>query len=277
MTNLPIPLQKVDTGTIYSECANDLTDKTALGYLDKVIKSSISYKQYVPKDVKHLPNYNVPDEDADKILKVYRDKFAKQGSIGRKYYEAIKLNANGHCPICGSGKLKNLDHFLPKSLYPLLCITPSNLIPTCRDCNMDKSDYFNTNYYLLPLNPYFDKMDDIWLTCSIQYKTDNTYDIIYRNGYDQSFNKYLWQKYETHIQVFDLNTTFSSRACEEMENCKAQYKKLLDICGKAEVCEALTDHRKSCEYNDKNSWASALYRELEKEIDNYCDWLANDI
>lgn len=52
-----------------------------------------------------------------------------------------KLNV---CPACDGKKpdrgrkkhrLSDLDHFLPKSVYPLLALHPRNLVPICMECN----------------------------------------------------------------------------------------------------------------------------------------------
>lgn len=47
------------------------------------------------------------------------------------------------CPACDGQKpsmieqrsLADADHYLPKSLYPFLCVHPLNLVPTCLECN----------------------------------------------------------------------------------------------------------------------------------------------
>lgn len=46
--------------------------------------------------------------------------------------------------------------------------------------------------------------------------------------YERTLDENLWNKYETHLRVFDLDATFSSKACEEMEDCKCPYKRLLE-------------------------------------------------
>lgn len=273
MINLPIPLQDVDERTIYQKCADAFRDKTALKYIDAAVKSADAYDKYVPQHVDQLPKYHVSIGDDKKIIKVYTEKFAKKDAIGNEYYEAIMVNANGRCPICGGGKLKNLDHYLPKSIYPLLCVTPANLIPTCRDCNMDKKDAFDPQYYALPFNPYFDEMNDVWLKCQICFEQDNTFVVRYTNGYDKSKDPNMWKKYETHLELFDLAQTFQAKALEEIDNCKPQHQKLYRSCGADKLKEALIDCRDSYEQSDKNSWRSALYRELILKLDEYCMWL----
>lgn len=62
-----------------------------------------------------------------KIL--YEQKFARKEQGGRKYYDAIKLLAPyGRCPLCGQREVKTLDHYLPKSKFPLYAVTPYNLM-----------------------------------------------------------------------------------------------------------------------------------------------------
>lgn len=273
MKTLQIPLKDVNERTIYEECAGEFKDKTALRYLEDAVNASEVYEKYVPKNIGCYPKCDVEECNKEKIIKVYNEKFARRGSVGRKYYDAIMANANGQCPICGSGKAKNLDHFMPKSLYPILCVTPVNLIPVCRDCNFDKRDDFDTDYYSIPFNPYFDVMDDEWLACDISFYDDNTFDISYKNGYDRSQDDNKWKKYEKHFVVFDLNATFSSKAREEMENCRYYNKKLLDSCGVNGVLNSLIDNRTSINLIDCNSWKAALYRELVKKVDVYCGWL----
>ena len=113
MKNLRIPLEEIDDKSIYFRCASSFRDPTALAYIGEVASSSESYKDYVPRDIKHFPVFSIKAGDEEKIVKVYTDKFAKIGSVGRDYYDAIMANAGGRCPICGSGKVKNLvDRFL---------------------------------------------------------------------------------------------------------------------------------------------------------------------
>ncbi len=275
MKRLKIPLRDVDVRTIYQECADSFGDKTALGYIEEVVSSSDVYETFVPKDISHLPEQKINKGDEEKIIKVYTDKFAKQDMVGYKYYKAIKSNAKGCCPICGGGKLSTLDHFLPKSVYPLFCVTPVNLIPMCRECNSDKRKLCNTDYYKIPFNPYFDDMDDEWLECEIDFKSEDTFEIVYINGYDKDSNEQLWEKYKTHLEIFKLNDTFTAKADEEINNSKYGHQELLRRCGPEIFETALKEYKQGCEKYDINSWKSALYRELVRKIQDYCEWLTS--
>lgn len=53
-------------------------------------------------------------------------------------YRSLLLATANHCPYCGFGEVKDLDHYLPRSLYGELAIYPNNLIPSCNPCNNAK-------------------------------------------------------------------------------------------------------------------------------------------
>lgn len=66
------------------------------------------------------------------------------------------------CPYCGERmRAVDLDHFLPKSQYPLLSIYSSNLVPSCVECNKEKKEQIE-----LPIShPFkFNHLDHIKFT-----------------------------------------------------------------------------------------------------------------
>lgn len=278
MRKLDIPSIAGEEKKIYIECASDFTQekeyaKIALAYVEEVEKCAEEYVTYVPHNIVGFPHIGIDDNEKKIINKVYDQKFARENSTGRKYYDIIMGNAKGRCPICGGGKLKNLDHFLPKSKYPLLCITPVNLIPTCRDCNMEKGAEVSDDYYEIPFHPYLEAMNDQWVECEVCFYSDDTFSIEFINGYDESLNPDMWRKYRAHMRINDLAATFSSRAEEELENVRGIYKSELLVCGKQKLVSSLTEVKSSAEAIDINSWKSALYRALIRKCDEFCDWL----
>lgn len=278
MRKLKIPSLAGKDKEIYIECASDFIHNRkyadiALSYVDGVEKCSNKYTAYVPKNIVGFLHINICDEEKEIINKVYEQKFAPKGSIGRKYYDSIIGNAKGRCPICGGGKLKNLDHFLPKSKYPLLCVTPINLIPTCRDCNMEKGATASEDYYEIPFHPYLEIMNDEWVECDLSFYPDKTFSIKFKNGFDASLNPDMWRKYEAHMRINDLAATFNSRAEEELENIGGMYKKELLVCGEKELELSLIEMKDSAEEIDVNSWKSALYRALLRRSIEFFEWL----
>jgi 5-methylcytosine-specific restriction endonuclease McrA len=65
-------------------------------------------------------------------------------------FEALKLS-NGCCVLCGRsqrahGVVLHVDHIKPKSKFPELALTLSNLQILCEDCNLGKSNRDDTDW-----------------------------------------------------------------------------------------------------------------------------------
>ncbi len=91
------------------------------------------------------------------LTKLYTQYFVPEKKPARALYDAIKVTANGKCPLCGGiGHVRTLDHYLPKANFPLYSIMPTNLVPCCRDCNIEKLNAFAAVRGDQALHPYFD-------------------------------------------------------------------------------------------------------------------------
>jgi hypothetical protein len=68
-------------------------------------------------------------------------------------YKAL-LKHNGCCQLCGSrggdGNPIQVDHIKPRSKYPELALTMSNLQVLCRRCNIGKSNKDETDWRMMP-------------------------------------------------------------------------------------------------------------------------------
>ncbi len=114
-----------------------------------------------------IPPINT-DEDIDpvvintltknELIKIYEQYFSPKKKPARKIYDALLNSAKEKCPFCGGiGTPRNLDHFLPKAHFPQFSVLPHNLIPACRDCNMDgKTHTFATKAEEQIIQPYTD-------------------------------------------------------------------------------------------------------------------------
>jgi len=101
--------------------------------------------------------------------KLYHLYFRGEEKAGRKIYDELMNAAEGGCPYCGGlGSPRNLDHHLPVAHFPQFSILPFNLVPACRDCNMDgKPDNFSTVQSQQIIQPYLDDsrfFDEQWIS-----------------------------------------------------------------------------------------------------------------
>jgi len=60
------------------------------------------------------------------------------------------------CPMCGGDVLSDLDHYLPRSVYPEYSVLSANLVPVCSKCNRLKGDCVGDTMGGRFLHAYFD-------------------------------------------------------------------------------------------------------------------------
>ena len=93
--------------------------------------------------------------------------FCSRSEAGQTPIRSHQVAAGGKCPLCGGvGHVRTLDHYLPKSNFPIFTIMPTNLVPCCRDCNSEKLNAFALVKGNQTLHPYFDHekfFNDKWV------------------------------------------------------------------------------------------------------------------
>lgn len=75
------------------------------------------------------------------------------------------------CPYCSLDSISELDHYLPKSVFPEFSVYSKNLVPSCGVCNKRKSDYSHVCGSVRPvIHPYFDSLDVSVIRANIQHR-----------------------------------------------------------------------------------------------------------
>lgn len=198
----------------------------------------------------------------EELISLYDDKFSKKGQTARKYYDSIILSApNGKCPQCGQRLVRTLDHYLPKSKYPLLAITPYNLIPCCSDCNKDKLDGLFESRELETIHPYYDDFDDeVWLKAILIEQEPLSFNFFTYKPESWSDEKY--RRAKNHFEVFGLNNLYKPYAAERITGEIGSISRMLQSCGeeivKQEIMNRISDERKIY----KNTWKAAVYEAI---------------
>lgn len=190
--------------------------------------------------------YTIPpidtDEDADpavintlkksELVKIYDQYFVSEKKPARKIYDALLNSAQEKCPFCGGiGTPRNLDHFLPKAHFPQFSVVPRNLIPACRDCNMDgKAHTFATKAEDQIIQPYSDNdkfFIEQWVFAT--YHASN-------NGEPGEFEYYIsppgsWTEVDQkrarkHFEAFNLAKRYATKAAELLGTVLQQIKSM---------------------------------------------------
>ena len=279
-------------------------------FCEAVELSAAQYDEGVPRVTfvePPIPAEVSTKECRSELQKVYEEKFVPENEPGRDYYEAIRRTKEcGRCPICGgAGGITHLDHYLPKSVYPTLCVHPNNLIPICSTCNTVKRAKENKLEDGMPLHLYFDRLPE----------KENLSGSLYTESYlvadlDDDFRPEFriecpddwaseWQiRLTSHMEMYDLTNRY--RACVFSEyamiinSWERQIDQSVERTAKKknkppkEFYTQMTEQERyllkiqaltaviqgnitAC--GDVNSWQYALYCALEDEEPRLAAWL----
>lgn len=201
-----------------------------LKYRQRILEKSEHYKDYLD-DLQPLLNDEqsmicADEEYAKYMKKLYTSQFAHKGHNAYKFYSIIR-SAQHTCAYCNliARSVSELDHYLPKSIFPSLAISPVNLVPICSDCNFKKREYYSVKRDEMLIHPYFDEFVNQsfdFIKCTVIEKipigfsfsveklqnwSECTYnravkhfqmfnlEEIYRAEFDQTFTSYVYELY----------------------------------------------------------------------------------
>lgn len=216
-------------------------------------------------------NIEISNTINSSVLKgIYTNRMVKKTNKGREFYNSIFISApNGKCPFCNVKQVRTLDHYLPKSKYPILSITPNNLVPSCSDCNKDKLVDSPTSSEEETLHPYFDNIENFdWLKARII--TINPIKFEYYILPPNEWSDILKTRLINHFSAYLLNDLYSIHAIEEFENIKQQLTNLHQNLGIIQLKEHILDCYTSRYSVNKNSWQTAFYNCLY-ENEDFCN------
>lgn len=205
----------------------------------------------------------------EEMKKVYANRMAKKLAPGRVYYDKImSIPEYGRCPLCNQRTVTTLDHYLPKSEFPALAVSPLNLVAACQDCNKTKSDVVPDSSEQETLHPYYDDVEGFnWIEARIDSREPLSF-VFYVKDL-QGHDAVLIERLKHHFATFKLNDLYSSHASEEVANIEFVCKKLFDSNGGDSVRSFLLESAESRQMVNLNSWQSVLYSCLA-ESDWYC-------
>ena len=205
------------------------------------------------------------------MKELYKKGMSSASGPARFFYDKLMGAApHGTCPLCGQGKVRNLDHHLPQSKYPALVVTPINLVPSCRDCNSAKLSKVPKAIGEQTIHPYFDDVTGArWLHAVIA-KSDPPvllYEVRPPNGWSQVTGDRL----RHHMTVFKLAAAFTLYAGEELSQIAAELQDLHGKGGPSVVRQELQTRAHNRESTHRNSWQTAMYFGLAES-----EWFCTD-
>lgn len=166
------------------------------------------------------------------FTKLYERYFRLEEKPGRKIYDQLLNAAKEECPYCGGvGRPRNLDHYLPIAHFPQFAVVPINLIPACRDCNMDgDNDGFATHPNNQIIHPFLDNdrfFKEQWVFGVFRGASDNQSDTIeYVANPPRHWPIVDIQRAKNHFKDFDLSKRYSIKAAQRLGTTISQIRKM---------------------------------------------------
>lgn len=169
-------------------------------------------------------------------------------------YRRNFFTKNTRCPICGrilerSSKTgvgnADLDHFLPKSIYPQFALYPENLIPICKDCNQIEKGKKDLTLYavcniLKQMNIKSPRHINVWENISFNF-SNNTISLFNNNCHIKELmriygieNKYGFIKKQVYNNFFNIIKHHKINSPEGLES-------FLECCLSSNMQEMISD------------------------------------
>jgi hypothetical protein len=265
--------QPFDAGVVFETCVsmvkNQALKAKLQGVRPDVETAAADYDaKAATSQLFKSPSHNaVGGVSCAEMVQVYTGRMVPKNSTGRPTYNRIMaLPVNQRCPLCGIGTVNTLDHYLPKTHFPVFSVTPNNLIPACTWCQGEKLEYFATTKGEQLLHPYFDNFDgEEWLVAQVVEDSPAAFRFY-------SLPPLHWSaankaRVATHLKELNLPVLFSSNAGSRLSEIRSRLVSLLQKGGEVAVRAHLLEELASIEADHKNSWATAMYRAATKS-----DW-----
>jgi len=116
----------------------------------------------------------------------------------------------GLCPICGIHSVKDLDHFLPRSVFKPLAIYTRNLVPLCRECNGIKLTSFGTTGAATSLfvHAYYDILPDVQFIRADVKIVGEALDVTFYVDQTAGLDPALCDRLDNQITKLELNDRY---------------------------------------------------------------------
>lgn len=240
------------------------------GVADYIVDQAKIYAEHAVKAELHHVVQTLSVDNAvsvKEMVAVYDQRMAGKAGPGRHIYDAIKLlPKHGICPFCDHRSVSTLDHLLPKRLFPVLAVTPDNLVGVCSDCNKTKLSFAPKTAEEVILHPYFDDVEgERWLTAKIVVGPVAA--AIFQPQAVAVWPDALNSRIRRQFVMLGLGALYGAQAAREISAQAFLLGKIYDSHGSGGVREELARQAETREASRINCWQAALYRALAES-----DW-----
>lgn len=182
-----------------------------------------------------------------------------RGGSGRVIYdEVMEGRERDLCPMCQHSEVYELDHVMPKTAFPALCVAPDNLVGICEFCNSKKSNMTSADARKVLLHPHFEDVSrDVWLAAEVLPGTRGV--LRYSVDPPLDWDPVLKARVRNQFRFLDMATRFGNRALNTLGGMRQVFGEQLQKNGATGLRVFLKDLAASHQAEDLNGWAGVAY------------------
>ena len=197
------------------------------------------------------------------MIRLYESGLLRAGAGRHIYDEIMALAPQRRCPFCGHRRVRTLDHFLPKSKYPVFSILSHNLVPACIECNKDKNDDDPNSRNETTFHPYFENLDDItWLKADILEGDLAVF--MFEVDEAAGLDDVSLARAQKQFDALGLERLYSVEANEQLSSIRLSLRGIYAEAGRKGIKHHLKSDFESSNAHRKNAWRTAFYKAAYK-------------
>ncbi|HAS8590192.1 TPA: hypothetical protein I7788_20335 [Vibrio vulnificus] len=274
MRNLDAPQQTVTYAL--SKCISGISSPSlrdrVIQIENDIVNEESCYLNRASHNLLHTtPYHNYKDTDVvvggitkKELTNLYSNYMVPKNKPGREIYDSLISKVPFFkCPFCGLVRASTLDHFLPKTSFPLLAIVPMNLIPSCKDCNTGKNTAVARSGSEQSLHPYFDKVpfyEEQWLFAKVI--DGDPLAVEYFASPPSFWSEENKCRVDAHLKSFELCKRYSEESATELAAQKYIFDKYVKDKDYENLLAHLDEQYHAYKASCVNSWQGALYQAL---------------
>jgi hypothetical protein len=263
----------LDPGVVFGMCIDKIENQALKnkmkGIATNIMTEAINYDN-IAKRLELFKMVAFQGKNADIVLNdiskgelktLYSYYMVNSAKPARFIYDKLRSSSvDKLCPTCGFGQVKTLDHYLPKSKFPLYSVLPYNLIPACRDCNTEKLASTVNSAEMQTIHPYYDSnhfFDEQWLFARLECTTPPT--VVFFVDAPLHWDPISKKRVVSHFKEFNLSERFSVAVSTQLAAI-SDYLVILsdDLARQKHLLETAGIYHNA----HRNSWQTALTQAL---------------
>ncbi len=269
--------KKIDKPQIDQKIICDSIPDFDLQYQHRIIDKSLHYLESLDDLARFDKDESSFKESypgfTEHMKKMYSERFTNS-RYPNAYELYIKIRTSQpYCPYCNfrSRFPSQIDHYLPKSVFPTFALTVDNLVPICSDCNKKKRNIVQIEKSKRIIHPYYDEFANKafdYIGCEIIEENPIGFKFYIQKS--DAIDDEQFQRLQTHFNLLALDKLYKADFEADFVSYIEELKIILNESDIEDTKKALERKIKSLKLSKQAPWRYAGYNALFNS-----DWFFN--